>query len=196
MKENNKAYLTNATPEWLTRISEEDIVDDVYRSILDFFVLYSPCEGLSARSRSLTEFYHWNNPWSKPFWLNKQLKQCAENYEILFAASSYAQMEQELNKADLINFPTNISKERICFHNTKGNQFMSVFYHLRNSLAHGRFNITHLNDGENIYVLEDVSGKGKERKVSARMVIREKTLVKWMILIKGGEKEYQKIKND
>lgn len=194
-KNNNGGYFVDENPTWLKSFPEEYLFDNIYRNVLDFFVLHSPCKDLSVRSRSLNDFYHWSIPWSKPFWLNKQLKECAENYKILFSAATYAQMEQELIKADLaLNFPTNISKERICFYNNKKNQFMSVFYHLRNSLAHGRFNIMCLENSEKVYILEDVSGREKERKVSARMIIKEKTLVNWMELIKGGEKEYIKSK--
>ena len=98
----------------------------------------------------------------------------------------------KLTKADLISsFPSNIAKERICIYDCKNNQFMSVFFHIRNAFAHGRFDFRALND-EEYYILEDVQKDKDCLKVSARMILKKRTLLNWMDIIEGGEKEYKK----
>ena len=49
------------------------------------------------------------------------------------------------------NFPSNLSVERICFLNNKSNQFISIFNHIRNSLAHGRMNMVEHSNKEDRY---------------------------------------------
>ena len=69
---------------------------------------------------------------------------------------------------------------------------MSVFYHIRNAIAHCRLNMVDV-DGECVFVLEDVQpNKNADRlKVSARMILRKSTLLKWIDLIEQGEREYK-----
>ena len=182
--------ISTHSPNWLKWIAPEKFNDkDLFRIVV-FFVFHSPCEGLSARGKLLTE-YGWNTPWKKPYWLNKQLRQASSNYELLFSASSYALMDKALDDANLKdNFPSDLNRERIAIYDVKKNQFQSVFYHIRNAFAHGRLNMIDLND-ECIFVFEDVR-KAKKPNISARMILRKSTLLKWIDLIEGGEKEYKK----
>lgn len=138
--------------------------------------------------------YGWSAPWQKPYYLNRQLKQLASNYELLFSAASYEKMDEALEKADLLNdFPSNLEEERICIYDKEKNQFMSVFYHLRNSFAHGRLNMVDV-DNECVFVFEDVApnSKSDNLKVSARMVLKKSTLLSWIDIIEHGESKYKK----
>ncbi len=45
------------------------------------------------------------------------------------------------NTVEVIDITANLQKERIVVYNKKKNQFISVFYHLRNAFAHGRLNM-------------------------------------------------------
>ena len=84
-------------------------------------------------------------------------------------------MEEALNKGELLyNFPSDYQRERVCIFDCQKNQFLSVFYHLRNAIAHGRIDIVNTND-ECVYIFEDTAPKGTERKVSARMILRKST---------------------
>ncbi len=176
---------------WMQWITPETFADaDLFR-IVTFFVFHSPCEDLSSMCKPLAE-YGWTAPWKKPFYLNKQLKQLSGNYELLFSASSYDSLEIALEKAGLKdNFPSKLNQERICIYDNMENQFRSVFWHLRNCFAHCRLNMTQV-DGECVFILEDgVPKKGSDLlRLSARMIIRKSTLLKWIDLIEGGEKEY------
>ena len=64
-----------------------------------------------------------------------------------------------------------------------------MFYHLRNAFAHCRLNMVDV-DGECVFILEDVvTSKGKN-KLSARMILRKSTLLKWIDIIESGEIKY------
>ena len=172
-------YYTSKNPEWLNILAPEEFNDEELFRIVIFYVFHSPCEGLSAMGKTLSS-YGWNTPWSKPFYLNKQLKASASNFEILFSAN---------------NFPSNLERERICFYNNQKNQFMSVFYHIRNAFAHGRLNIFDVN-GDCTFVLEDVNSRMKNSNgdiaVSARMILKKQTLLSWIDIIENGETAYNK----
>jgi len=183
-------YYVESTPQWLSEISTTEY-DEEFIRIIDFFLFHSPVPGQSARCKTLAE-YGWRAPWKKPYWLNKQLKQSTSNYELLYTSNNQGCMEENLESANLKDgFPSNISIERICVVNNKNNQFMSVFYHLRDAFAHGRFNIEDV-DGQKIFIMEDVaSTKGEMLPVTGRMIIRKESLINWINIIEAGEKEYE-----
>ncbi|MBE7081239.1 MAG: hypothetical protein E7372_01615 [Clostridiales bacterium] len=188
---NKMIVYTKKEPLWLGKLNIEAFEDKQFLRIITFFVFHSPVDNLSARQICLSE-YGWNTPWRKPYYLNKQLKQAASNYELLFSSATFKKMDEALTKADLISsFPSNIAKERICIYDCKNNQFMSVFFHIRNAFAHGRFDFRTLND-EEYYILEDVQKDKGDLKVSARMILKKRTLLNWIDIFERGEKEYKK----
>lgn len=106
-------------------------------------------------------------------------------------------MDEALEKANLKeSFPCDLSYERICIYDNQSNQFMSVFYHIRNAFAHCRLNMVEV-DGECVFILEDVQPTRNinQLKVSARMILRKSTLIKWIDLIEKGESKYSKMQN-
>lgn len=190
------AITTERNPEWINWIAPDRFNDkDLFRIVI-FFVFHSPCVQLSSMRKTLLE-YGWTAPWKKPYYLNRQLRQAASNYELLFSAKGYDEMDVALEKANLRDtFPSDFSRERICIYDNQGNQFLSVFYHIRNAFAHCRLNMVDV-DGECVFILEDVQPKknSNQLKVSARMILRKSTLLKWIDLIENGEREYQKTQN-
>lgn len=187
------AVYASRNAAWLQWITPDRFNDAALFRIVTFFVFHSPCPELSSMGRSLSE-YGWSTPWRKPYYLNKQLRQAATNYNIIYSANGYDAMEDALEKASLKdNFPSDLGKERICIYDNQNNQFLSVFYHLRNAFAHCRLNMVDV-DGDCIFVLEDVQPQQKrlQLKVSARMILRKSTLIKWIDLIEAGEVEYIK----
>lgn len=177
-------------PEWLEWIAPERFNDpDLFRIVV-FYVFHSPCDGLSARGKSLRK-YGWSDPWKKPYCLNEQLKQASTNCKLIFSAKKLDQMDAKLREAFLYDgFPSDLATERICVHDGKKNQAMSVFYHIRNALAHCRLNMQEV-DGECVFIMEDLGGRKKDE-VSARMILRKSTLLKWIDIIEAGEREYKK----
>lgn len=101
-------------------------------------------------------------------------------------------MDDALEKADLLNcFPSDYSRERICIYDNQKNQFLSVFYHIRNALAHCRLNMINI-DSDCVFIFEDIqpNKNAEQLKVSARMILRKSTLLKWIEIIENGENEY------
>lgn len=187
-----KVYV-NERESWLRWIAPDEFNDEKLFRIVTFFVFHSPCSTLSATSRTINQ-YGWKTPWRKPFYLNRHLKKASTNYNLLFSAKNYDAMDEALRKANLYDgFPADLESERICVYDNMHNQFLSVFYHLRNAFAHCRLNMVDV-DGECVFVLEDVISEKKTNalKLSARMIIKKSTLLNWIDLIEGGEKEYDK----
>ena len=72
----------------------------------------------------------------------------------------------------------------------KENQSLSMFYHIRNALAHGRMNMVDV-DGECIFIFEDVKKEKNKCKVSARMILKKSSLLQWIDIIESGQKEFK-----
>ena len=142
--------------------------------------------------KSLEE-YGWSTPWRKPYYLNRQLKQAATNFNLIYSANTYDSLESALDKADLNgSFPSDFGRERIAIYDNMNNQFLSVFYHLRNAFAHCRINMIDF-EGDCVFILEDIVPNQKDehkQKLAARMIIRKSTLLKWIDIIEEGEKVF------
>lgn len=186
------ATFSDRKPAWMRWIAPEQFNDyDLFRIVI-FFVFHSPCANLSSMGKTLSE-YGWSAPWKSPYYLNKQLRQAASIYDLIYSAQGYENLDKELEKADLRDsFPSDLSRERVCIYNKTDNQFISVFWHIRNAIAHCRLNMVDV-DGECVFIFEDVkpNKKSNQLQVSARMILRKSTLLKWIDLIENGEQEYK-----
>lgn len=190
------ATFSDRNPDWIRWIAPEHFNDQDLVKIVIFFVFHSPCSNLSSMGKTLDE-YGWSAPWRKPYYLNKQLRQASLYELVVYSAKGYNEMDIALEKADLKEtFPSDFSRERICIYDNQGNQFLSVFYHIRNAFAHCRLNMVDV-DGDCVFIFEDVQPKknSNQLKVSARMILRKSTLLKWIDLIENGAREYQKTQN-
>lgn len=190
------ATFSDRNPDWIRWIAPEHFNDQDLFKIIIFFVFHSPCSNLSSMGKTLDE-YGWSAPWRKPYYLNKQLRQASLYELVVYSAKGYNEMDVALEKADLKEtFPSDFSRERICIYDNQGNQFLSVFYHIRNAFAHCRLNMVDV-DGDCVFIFEDVQPKknSNQLKVSARMILRKSTLLKWIDLIENGAREYQKTQN-
>lgn len=72
-------------------------------------------------------------------------------------------------------------------------EYMSLFYHIRNSLAHGRLAMYPAKNDDIIFVMEDGKQIGKERddnfEVSARIIIKKTSLLKVIEVLKNPPKD-------
>ena len=184
-------YYTDINPKWMEWIVPDKFNDADLFKIVTFYLFHCPSESSSYMRKSLKE-YGWNTPWRKPYKLNEQLKRATNNPKLIYSSKTLKDMEATLEKANLDNhFPQNIELERVCIYNCKANQFESVFYHIRNSLAHCRLNMLNVN-GECVFILEDGKPSAKDKskfEVSARMILYKRTLLKWIAIIENGEKQ-------
>ena len=181
------AILVDEIPAWIT--GEPIRTEEVLR-VYKFFVMNSPVDGLSSRQKSLLD-YGWNTPWRKPYSMRKRLNHLVGNKDFMFTAQKYDTLDAALTAADLMTFPPTNLIERAAIHNGKSTQYLSLFFHIRNGFAHGRYNT--IQDGDDIiFIMEDVTSRRKgmangQKTLSARIVIRLSTLSRWMDLIEGGE---------
>lgn len=180
--------LVDREPVWIDESFNLTHADEDWHTIFDFFVIHTPCPTLSAQSITLED-----RGWRRGMWASKtylkdgldrilfghgerQLHFC-ERYEDLsihltgnaFGNEFYRYRQYE--RAAILK-----CSKRHC-----GNEYMSLFYHIRNALAHGRFR--GFNDGSDVIIaLEDgMSTQGDELiKVSARILIRKSTIINFI----------------
>ena len=178
-------------PKWIQEGAPFSKVQRYYNALTRFYIVETPVGSLSASSVPLAH-YGWQRPWAKPEYLNRKLKDLSSNSQLIFAANNYRAMETAVQKAGLINFSKpEVPHESIAVYNNQNNQFFSIFYHIRNSLCHGRFCFFKYKR-EYWVALEDVSAtkpkgsKAKVARLSARMLLRYRTLLDWVQLIYQG----------
>ena len=188
----NKVVFVESNPAWVKCGLSQKSLGPVLSPLLRFFVVETPAPGLSSRSIPVSE-YGWDTPWRKPQYLNKKLKAASSNKSLYWSAAAVGDMEQALRIADLFDCAGIESKpfESAVFYDAKSNQTISLFYHLRNGFAHGRF-CAFKSKGDIWFAIEDVAGKRKDdpagdiKRLTARILIKNSTLCKWMKLIKAG----------
>ena len=170
--------------EWLNTPSPFDELDADWVKIIVFFVFHVPVKNVSARGTTLSRF-HWGEK-NKTDDL-KQLKKRLIKYstmqtETFKSVDLWKDLKGNLSDNDLLNFPSDVNRERITYRNDKGGINESLFNHLRNSFAHGRLSFYAI-AGDTIIVLEDIDNK---KTVTARLILRKSTLLKWIIVIQKG----------
>lgn len=192
-----KGKLTREHPDWLDiRVPPEFEDDDLYRIIL-FFVIHSPCPGQSARGISLSEHGWKRNPWYSPQYLKNKLDKeiFGEENRYIKMVSDKETFKNECKDKDFDeSFYEYRNKQRFMFVrcSQKGcnSEYMSLFYHLRNSLAHGRLAMYPAEYGDVVFVLED----GKEVsegnfEVTSRMIVKKSSLLRVTNLLEQGPRE-------
>jgi len=174
----------------------EKMRENEFARIRVFFHDNAPDQKASARAITL-EQYGWNN-------IEKLQEALLENFEKCNRAI-YTKYKGELNlkfaavSLDKENW-YETTKEKICLCTGGKKKIYSLFSHLRNVFAHSRFTIRNI-EGETdfIFIFEDAytrkwkNDKGiaqKEFDVSARMILKKTTLLKWIEIIEGGERAF------
>lgn len=148
-----------------------------FKKILDFYLFDCLVPEVSKRGYSL-EKYNWTNT-AKLEREMKKLSHISENNWKLVK-----------NSDDFANYTNLLTSETKCclFTNNKGRNVLSILYGIRNSFAHGSFDIKTINRRK-IYFLDAYkeSKTGINRK--ARIVLYQKTLLDWIKLIKDGDND-------
>lgn len=177
---------------WVKENLDSNQLARLINPLLKFFVVESPVPGLSSRIKTL-ESYGWIEPWKKPQYLNRKIKDCATNTALFWSAATKKDVAARLRDSGLgwSSLDKRNLQEIAVFYDVKKNQTMSVFYHLRNALAHGRF-AAFKNKRDIWFVFEDVGPRGSKgdnpnlARLTARIVIKNSTLIKWIRVIQKG----------
>lgn len=184
--------LTKIHPLWLdTRVPLEYEDESLYEIIL-FFVIHSPCDGQSARRISLSDRGWKKNPWYSPSYLKDKI-------DNILWGDGKKQLKMVMSKADMLheaerfnlkdNFFKSRKQQRALFVKSSAkncsSEYMSLFYHIRNALAHGRIAMYPIGNNDIVFVMEDGSIQKEMYQVSARIVIRKSSLLKIINLLKN-----------
>lgn len=209
----------DCNPSWLEIPLPNSPKDKEHlHQLLDFFLVQSPCRFQSNRRRSIED--EWGiggrlTDKSMKERLDAIVFDGASNILIKDSKKNLVQIAAERNLGN--DFYRHLDRQIAIFTqaNNRGNTntYMSFFYHLRNSLAHGRFAILNRTDGKQVFLFEDGQfGKSQEVfSLNARGIIEldsllliidtvlhnppEKIDVEQLIFdtIKGGPKTKQEI---
>lgn len=181
---------------WLTEPLPQQVLEDSsWMRIVHFFLIESPCPGQSNRKNN--EIDKWAPaPWVGIRSLKTSLNQAIfsrRDVDVMLAVRSKKELEDTCKKLNLDElFYENIDDQRMAFVkvNSKGNtsKYMSLFYHIRNALAHGRFAFKTDTLERFVFIFEDgtVTSDGKEFDLTARGVIRLNSLVLAINTIQKG----------
>lgn len=175
-------------PDWIDVKSFNRNELEVLKEILPFYVINTLQENYSYRGIPITDYGWPDNIWNTGE-VKKQLFHVANlslGYN-LHVAERLEDMSDICNQAHLDStFYQYRDQERIAIYvNSKSNLVLSIFKHIRNSLAHGRF-IMIPNGDDTIFAMESVDNSRQGLILKARMVLRASTLIKWMEIIKKG----------
>lgn len=188
--------ISSQHPQWLDTIVSNQYCDDKLYKIILFFVIFSPCPKYCTQGRTL-QFYHWKEkPWSTNRYLKNKLDEGVffNRGKYFRCVSKTSQLVDALHKAELgEDFYLHREIERAAFTNAAGNEYMSLFHHIRCALAHGRIAMFEIPDSDDLlFVMENGSEYGNGFQVKARMVLRRRTLLKWIDIITAGPLEAEK----
>lgn len=187
-KENGYEYAP-ISPGWIKKRVPDSYADDVLKEIILFYVINTPCTELSSSGISLSEY-----GWSRDVWKNDKLKNKLFEIAGLKRKESFIvvhhtnEMKQGCEQAHMKKgFHQNRDFQKVVIYKGRFNEFLSVFYHIRNAFAHGRLAMYGCNDGDIMFALEDGVKRNGQFEVRSRMILKKSTLKTWMDIIKGGK---------
>lgn len=181
---------------WLNEPLPPQILEDSsWMRIVHFFLIESPCPGQSNRKNN--DIDKWAPaPWVGTRSLKTSLNQAIfsrRDVDVMLSVGSKKELEGACKKLNLDElFYENVDDQRMVFVkvNSKGNtsKNMSLFYHIRNALAHGRFAFKTDSLERFVFIFEDgtVASDCKKFNLTARGVIRLNSLILAIDTIQKG----------
>ncbi len=197
MSGTNGHEYTSRHPGWLQNEFFDKISDEEFRKLFGFYVINTPIVSRSYRGIYVTT-YRWDKGILGKHEFKEFLFKIAglKRNETFATAETLSMMKSAFEKTDLKKgFNKSRDCERIAIYKAKCNEVTSIFDHIRNAFAHGRFALYDCGE-DDVFVLEDVKpnrDSSKEVEVRARMVLKKSTLLKWVDIIEAGptSEEYQ-----
>lgn len=169
--------------------------DNDYLEIVEFFCLHSPCRQGSYSPRTL-ESIGWKNQWYSDKFRDK-VREIAGFDESNFKYVEYQhQFKQLWQSTGLPDDFTSIRSSFAYFANAgESNPYMNLFHRIRNSFAHGRYNVIR-ERGEYYIYFEDVKTGNGYTYVLARICLTKTTLDRWrrfLNMIDGAAEGFESI---
>lgn len=188
-KTNDEAQYLHVSkdPSWINSKDTEKHGTESLANIMLFYVVFCPCKQYATQKRTL-EYYKWKRkPWTSNRYLKAELNQVAtKSFQNQRKMTEWYNVKNELDglsRADEHWFGSR--SEFAVYSNVETSDYMSLFYHIRCALAHGRFLIMD-HSGHKFYAFENGIIKGKRFFVKARIVLKEETLLGWIRIITNG----------
>lgn len=168
--------------------------DDAYGQLASFYVLRTPCEGLTNQSVSFSD-YGWIGDIRRNG-LGELLDEMKITHDGTYflpsrapdgipASSSERYLGQLFCRANLGDGPLNdwLTERAVARATSGANTWLRLFRHVRNCLAHGRFVCLSAGDSLGpVLVMEDEDRSS----YTARIVLRLETLLAWKRAIEAG----------
>lgn len=168
---------TTSQREWQFTSALPWASEDFHR-ILRFYLFECPCDGTSARSRTLAAS-GWGDARLQGA-LRDTLVQAASDGFVFRICERRDQVDSALGELGLLNQLT-LHVECAVFLRSKRPALDTLFAHVRNAFAHGRVSVFE-DDAGRTYALED-EYRGDR---NARMILKESTLLSWSELVRRG----------
>lgn len=190
-KRPSSCELSTMNPGWIHKVIEPQNYDEEYKRILQFYVVNTPCEKLSTSSLPLSHY-----GWGSKVWKNDELKKklfevaglCRETTFVV--AKTLEEMKSSFEKTSLKkHFHSDRDTERVAVYKSNYNEFLAICYHIRNSLAHGRFQMYTNSSNEVVFAMEDGIKQRDKFEVRSRMILKKSTLIKWIDILERNDME-------
>lgn len=147
-------------PSWIKAVKVND-PNDVMGSIIQFFLVESPCKGVSSRGISLLDYGWADSVPPKSGYLHQRLLEVANlrDGSTLFTATRKEEMKNRFVDADMPgNFASTCTSNRVVAL-INSNFVLDLFRIIRNSLAHCRFQLVEKNGVDFIAFENGMPGK-------------------------------------
>ena len=160
---------------------EYSLSENEYFCIYSFFVTYSMCGRQSAKKRTFVD-YGWGNDGIKDSQLGDSLKSLINlnrNSDFVFTDKDKLLNEfslHQLTDGQLLN--VNIERA-VIVRNSEPNNYLQLFYRIRDGFAHGKFKLRFSETMEKMVVIQDDDGHN----VTARIVLRLSTIMRFIKII-------------
>lgn len=196
------AEVTDAiNPGWVTNKKGMHFSDNFQR-IIEFYLFSTPCESTSSSSRGMAGRNWGTKPWSntklRSYLLHVSGLTVGDNYHKATKGSkkngTQSNMSEKLAECRLNGTFQTLRDNHIVFlSSNRYAEFIDVFYYIRCAFAHGRFSVCEGNgDTETVYIMEAaIMPKDKNETrctITARMVLKESTLIEWADVIDNGRR--------
>lgn len=176
MKVSKQKYQYLVAESILKNIEDEYLLEEhEYYRIYSFYVTYSMCGSQSFKKRNFAS-YGWPPNGIK----NKELKDALNKVLFLngntnFKFTEIDDLKTQFKEHDLDNYiNVNVDDERFVIAKTsESNNYLKLFYRIRNGFAHGKFKLCLSSNNEKMVVIQD----DNTHNVTARIVLRLSTII-------------------
>lgn len=170
---------------------EGHLTNDEFAILYRFYVLEAPHPKQSSKCRSLAS-RDWRGIYSNGGLLDELtniLDLSSSSFVFLDLLESY-DAKALCENLELAGCPLgDYEHERCMVSETDGNNlYLKVFFRLRNCLAHGNFKLLESKNqsGELLFLMEDHTTNRGTQTVTARMIFRKQTLIRWAETVAAG----------